>query len=515
MGEARHIIRRTGVVSFFTFLSRLSGLARDSITAYAFGAGISTDIFYIAFRIPNLFRRLLAEGALTNAMVPIFTEALGEGKEEARRLVTATFSWLLVVLSLFVLLGIVFSNYLVMGIAAGFRDDPEKLQLTISITRWVFPYLAFVSLGALAMGILNALKRFAAPAFSPVLLNLGLIIGSVWIARFVDPPVYGLAFGVLLGGALQVLSQIPSLRAVGFMPQFSLRMAHGRLKEIGKMMLPGVYGTAVYQLNVFFISFFASFLPVGAVTYLWYAGRIMEFPLGVFGIAMATAILPSFSDAAVSQDKAEFKRQLRLGMEGTCFINLPATVGLMVLARPIVSLLLFRGAFTEESMVETARDLVAFAVGLPFVSAARVLSSAYYACKLPKVPVRAATVAMLANLVFCLVLKGPLGHVGLALATSLSSLVNCAVLSYSIRACGVDMEWRSLFASIAKIALASAVMGGAIHLASVGYGRDPAYLSFWGQMAYTMTAVILGVVVYGLASWRHPAVKVLRQRFAA
>ena len=511
MSTSRQIVKRTGVVAFFTFISRITGLIRDAAIAYAFGTQASADIFYVAFRIPNLLRSLLAEGSLTQAFVPVFTQTLKDDPKEAKKVVDIAFTLLLFILTAVVLFGISSSSLLVSWVAWGFRDSPEKLDLTVSLTRIVFPYIGMVSLMALAMGVLNSLKRFAAPAFAPILLNIGLIAGALVLTRYVDPPVYALAIGALVGGLLQLFCQVPSLYKTGMLPRLRFNFRHPAIRQIGRLMLPSVYGSAVYQINVFAITFFASFLPVGAVSYLWYAGRIMEFPLGVFAIALSTAILPSFADAAVERNRAQFKETLLFGIEMIGFINIPAAVGLYVLATPITVLLLHRGAFDAASAAQTASALQAFAIGLPFISGVRILVSAYYALRASKIPAMMATAAVVANIVFCLLLRGPLGHVGLALATTLSSAVNVIGLAFLMHRYVEDVHWRAMAAPFLRILATSALMGAGLWVFSRYAIGDPLELPLFSILLHVMAAIALGVVIYFAANFNNPLLLSTRQ----
>lgn len=507
MSTQRQIAKRSGVIAFFTLLSRITGLVRDAAVAYVFGTQMSADAFYVAFRIPNLLRSLLAEGSLTQAFVPVFTDTYKRNPQDAKVVVNASFTVLTIILFIVVGVGIWGSDALVSLVAGGFRDDPDKMSLTITLTRILFPYLGLVSLMALAMGILNSLKKFAAPAFAPILLNIGMIIGALVLTRSLVPPIYGLAIGALLGGILQCLCQIPSLAKTGYLPRFTLAIGHPRVRQIGKLMLPAVYGSAVYQLNVLAITYFASTLSEGAVSILWYAGRIMEFPLGVFAIAIATAILPSFSDCASDNNKEKFKETLYFGLEMVAFINIPAALGLYLLAEPITVLLLHRGAFDEMSAIETARALQAFAVGLPFISATRILVGAYYALQKSRIPVLMATVAVVVNVVACLLLRGPLGHVGLALATSLSSIANAFGLFWYLHRYLGTMQWTRLGTPLVKTIFTSIIMGIGLILVAEGWGGNLYQMSLAAIALYTLATIAAGSAVYFLVNLRNPLLR--------
>ncbi len=418
------ILKRTGAVGSLTFLSRVAGLIRDMAIAYAFGTRAAADAFFVAFRIPNLLRRLFAEGALTVSFVPVFTESLRRSKEEARRLSEITWTLLSVVLAVVSVIGILFSPLLVRLTAWGFTADPEKFRLTVFLTRVMFPYILLVSLAALAMGVLNSVKHFAAPAASSIFMNLGVIAGALWLTRLMEPPVLGLAIGVLLGGLLQLGIHFPFLKKFALMPRWRWDPSHPGVKKIVGMMIPAAFGAAAYQFNVILITLLASFLPSGSVSYLWYADRLMEFPLGIFAISLATVLLPSLSDHAAERDIPALKETFRFGLRLVFFITLPAAGGLIALSEPIIRLIYQHGTFTADATLRTAQALVCFAVGLPFIAGVRVTSNAFYALQDSRTPVRIASLSVVVNLLFSLLLMRPLGHNGLALAVSLAAFFN-------------------------------------------------------------------------------------------
>lgn len=486
---------KAGMVGFYTFLSRLFGLARDSIIAYLLGAREAADAFYVAFRIPNLLRRLLAEGCLTISFIPVFTEFLKKDPKEAKTVADATFTLLSLLLLAITLAGVLGASLFVQLTAFGFTKDPGKFALTVSLTRITFPYIFLVSLGALAMGILNSLKSFAAPAASPIFLNVGIILGALGIGRFMSEPSLGLAIGVILGGTLQILLQIPALAKRGFLPKISWNPRHPGVRKILKLMLPSIYGSAVYQLNILAITFMASFLPTGAVTYLWNADRVMEFPLGVFAISLATVILPKLSDHAADQDLGKLKATFRQGLQMIALVNLPATVGLIVLAEPIISTLFQHGKFSAESTKFTAQALQCFALGLPFVSGARIVSSVFYAIQDSKTPVRAANLGILGNIALGAILLKPFGHFGLALGVASGSALN------------FFLQITSLRGKIGLLGLKSSLLKGLkIATCSVGMGIvliacKPWILNLLGDTLFEkifelLILVLLGAAVY-------------------
>ncbi|OGP12935.1 MAG: murein biosynthesis integral membrane protein MurJ [Deltaproteobacteria bacterium RIFCSPLOWO2_02_FULL_50_16] len=498
--EKNDIIRRTGTVSGMTFLSRLLGLIRDVIVAHVFGAKSAADAFFVAFRIPNLFRRLLAEGALTVSFVPVFSEYLKQDREEAKKIVGIVASVFLLILLALSSVAIIVAPWIVRAMAFGFSQDPEKFALTVTLTRLLFPYLVFVSLAALAMGVLNSLKHFAAPASSPIFLNIGIIIGALFLTPYFDPPVMGLAWGVLLGGLLQLAINVPVMVKYGFFPRLRWNPRHPAVKKIVHLMIPSAYGAAVYQFNVVIITLLASFLPSGAVSYLWYADRLMEFPVGIFGISVAAVILPTLSDHAAHRNWDKLNETLSYGLRLTFFISIPAAVGLIVLAEPIIRVIFQHGSFTDHAAQATAQALLFFALGLPFISGVRVVTNAYYSFQEPKTPVKVANLSVLVNLILALLLMKPLKHNGLALAISLSSFFNFFVQVILFQKRMRGLRFRDLVISVSKICLASLIMGGLILW---GQQKWPILeeKTLILQMGYLMAFVFIGVAIYGGVSW--------------
>lgn len=468
MSQKRSLARSASVVAFFTLLSRVLGLVRDMVVAYAFGSGAHADAFFVAFRIPNLLRRLVAEGALTSSFLPVYTDYLERRtQQEAERVVQVTFTLLTISVALISIGGVLLSPWIIRVFAPGFIQNPEKFQLAVSLNRIVFPYIFFISLVALCMGVLNARGHFAAPAASPVLLNVAMILGTWLFAGWTSKPIYGLAAGVLLGGVLQLALQVPPLMArhIRFRLVFSFR--DPAVNRIGRLFVPAALGAAVYQLNVLVSNIFASFLPEGSISYLWYAGRLLEFPLGVFGMALATAAFPSLSQQSSRGDTVRFQQILQDSLRLVTFAIVPATIGLMVLGIPIVQILFQRGEFDPKTTSGTVVALLYYCVGMWPIAASRILVSAFYSLQDTATPVKLSFVSFLANLVLSVVLMGPMLHAGLALANSLASVVNAGLLFVFLhRRIGVwGLDW--VRDSGLKVLLAGAAMG----------------LCLWGLMA--------------------------------
>ena len=493
--EIAQVSSRAGMVGFYTFLSRIFGLGRDTLIAYLLGAKEAADAFYVAFRIPNLLRRLLAEGCLTISFIPVFTEYLRKDKKEAKQVADYTFTLLTLLLFVITLIGVVFAGFFVKLTAFGFTEDPQKYALTVQLTRITFPYIFLVSLGALSMGILNSLKHFSTPAASPIFLNVGIILGAILLRHHTSQPSVALAIGVILGGVMQILLQIPALIKFGFLPRISWNPQHPGVQKILKLMLPSIYGSAVYQLNLFAITFMASFLTTGAVSYLWYADRVMEFPLGVFAISFATVILPQLSDHAADKNIPKFKSSFLEGLSMIYFINFPATVGLITLANLIISVLFQHRHFSENSTIMTAQTLQCFALGLPFVSGTRITSSAFYAVQDSKSPVKAANIAVFANIIMGAILLKPLGHKGLALGVAFGSMTNFLLHIFDFRKKMGALGLKKMIPSVLKMVAASLGMG-LVLIFSQAFIRAHLGTSTLGRFSALLILIALGGGTY-------------------
>jgi putative peptidoglycan lipid II flippase len=437
-GGGGDLLRNASIVGAGTLVSRILGLVRDQATAYWFGAGPVADAFFVAFRIPNLLRRLLAEGALTPAFVPVFTRRLlNLGKGSARRLFVGVWSLMTLVLGAVTVLGVVFAPWIVGLIAPGFSESPGQFQLTVLLTRILFPYILLITLTALSMGVLNSLGRFNIPALGPSFLNICMILGAAVISPRLETPIIGLAIGALLGGAVQLAIQLPGIVRAGISLGFTLDFRDREIFQVLKLMGPAALGAAAYQVSVFVNTQLASFLEEGAVSFLYYADRLVQFPLGVFSLALATAILPAMARERAAGNEEGFKAMLERALKLQFFITIPAALGLMVMAGPIVSLLFERGSFTPESTAETARALWGYSLGLPFLSGASLAARAFYSLSDTKTPAKVAGVSLLLGLAFAAALLFPLRHAGLALASSLARARNFSWLMVLLKRRGI------------------------------------------------------------------------------
>ncbi|MFQ5656308.1 MAG: murein biosynthesis integral membrane protein MurJ [Candidatus Methylomirabilales bacterium] len=486
------------VVSGATLVSRVLGYIRDVLIAYGFGVGLAADAFFVAFRIPNMARELLGEGALSAAFIPVFTEALTKrGRPSAFRMASTVFWVMAIVLLVVCVIGIWGAPVIVNLIAFGWRVDPERLALTISLTRTMFPYLFLIGLTALMMGILNSLGHFAAPAFSPALLNISLIFSILFLAPRLEEPVYALAYGVLIGGILQLLFQFPPGWRRGVVLTQMGEWKDPALPRIGRLMAPGVAGLAVTQLNIFITTLFASFLVGGSVSYLYYAFRLIHLPIGMVGVAMATAAFPTMAAAAARHSADEVRKTLIFALRLSIFLTVPALLGLVIYRQTIISLLFERGEFGGAATSATAQVLLGYCLGLCFFVANRVVIPAFHAFQDTVTPVKVGAFAVASNILFCLLLMGPLQATGLAVATSLGSMLNFSLLMVFLRKHLGAFPGGILVRSLSKTGVAGLCMAGTLValqglLPLEGHGVLLDLALFFGEFGLG-TAVFFGV----------------------
>ena len=429
-GARRAVARAAAVVSTATLASRILGFLRDLVIARAFGAGVATDAFFVAFRLPNLLRRLVAEGALSSAFIPVFTEYVTtRSRADTLRMLRAVAGAMLLLLGTLTLLGVLAAPWIVRLMAPGFFANPAVGELTVRMTRLMFPYLFFVGLSALAMGVLNAHRHFLLPALSPVALNVGIIIGALVLAPRLPEPVTGLALGVLIGGAGQLLLQVPWLGSRGLLAPPQIAFRHPAVRRILGLMTPVVVGQSATHIGTVVNTIIASFLAKGSVSYLYYADRLIEFPLGVFGVAIATAVLPTLSEQAAHRDKQALRETLSFSLRLATFVSMPAAVGLFVLSEPIVRVLYERGRFGPAETAGTAAAVAMYALGIVGSSTAKISAQAFFALGDTRTPVKVSVCAMAFNCTVALILAPSLGHVGLALAIAGAATVNAVALT--------------------------------------------------------------------------------------
>jgi len=497
--ENIRVVKAAWVVGLATLLSRVFGFIRDMVIAGFFGAGLATDAFFVAFRIPNLLRRLFAEGSLTIAFIPVFTGYLKRSKRQAVEFAGIAFTLLSIVLALVSVAGILLSPWIIRIMAPGFADIPDKYALTVFLTRLMFPYIFFISLVALCMGILNSFRHFAAPALAPVILNICMIASAFLLRDFFREPVISLAVGVMVGGILQLALQIPFLLKVGARLKPNFHFDHPGIKKIGILMLPAVFGAAVYQTSIFINTILASLLPEGSVSYLYYADRVVQLPLGVFAMAVGTASLPSFSEQVAEGRYEELKDTISFSLRLILFVTIPAMIALIVLRVPIISVLFQRGKFDAAATLFTAQALLYYAVGLWAFSCIRVVVSAFYAMQDTRTPVKIAVAALLVNVIMGIILMFPMKHNGLALATSISSAVNIVALAVILRRKVGKFLDRSFWTSVFRTTLASVVMGLSIIAVSHIFVWNSEGV-FVERLLFLIITIVIGLAVFALSS---------------
>jgi putative peptidoglycan lipid II flippase len=466
------------VVGAATFLSRILGFLRDMAIAWLLGAGLRADVFFVAFRIPSTLRELLGEGALSAAFVPTLTRtATREGRDAAWELVAAVMGTLAVVLGVVSALGVLLAPAIVQLLAPGFAAIPEKLPLTGELLRLMFPYVFLVGLAALFMGTLNSLGHFLTPALSPIVLNLAIIGAVLLVAPRAENPLLPLGLAVLAGGAGQLLIQVPAALRLGWKGRLALGVRDPRVRQIARLMAPGVVGLAITQINVFVGTLLASLLPQGAVATMTYAFRLVQFPIGVIGVAIATGALPVLAAAVARNALEEMKGALAASIRLAAFLTLPAMVGLAAFRLPIVHVLFERGAFTRPVSEWTAGILLAYLVGLLFYVSNRILAPAFYALHDTWTPMLTGALAVALNIGASLLLMGPLGAAGLALATAVASFGNFLLLAMRLRRRLGPLGGRQVAAAIARVAAAC------LPMAAWGVGVQ----RWWDVLALTGT----------------------------
>jgi len=464
MSEHRHLIKSASLISVFTIFSRTLGYIRDSRIAFLLGAGTAADAYTTAYRIPNLLRRLVAEGAVSAAFIPVFARYLaGNRKQDAWEFANTMLTLITSVLTGFTILGIIFSPVFVRLFASGFGATPGKLELTAALSRIMFPYIFLISMAAIAMGILNSFQQFAAPAFAPVVLNLTMIVFSFLGGLFGDVT-RTLAVGVVVGGVLQLAIQIPPLLRTGWKIRFKIDFSQPGVRHVAKLMVPIVFGVGIVQINVLVDTQFASYLQEGSVTALYIADRVMELVLGVYAVAVSTVILPLLSRQAALRQLDEMKRTLNFASRMILFITLPATVGLVILRREIIEVLFQHGDFDAASTALTAWALPFFAVGLCAFSMVKIIVPAFYALHDTRTPVKIAFFAMLINVCLNFIFLAPLQNGGPALATSLSAFFNSlSLLTIFYKRYG-SFGVSAIVQSVMKFGIASIALGAVAYI---------------------------------------------------
>src|SRR3990167_506229 len=496
------LIRSTSIVSAFTMLSRLAGFARDIILASVFGAGGMFDAFVVAFKLPNFLRRLFGEGAFSQAFVPMLAEYRAtKSHEEVQNFINHVAGMLALAVLLVVVIAEIAAPLLIMIFAPGFYHDPTRFQITEELLRIMFPYLWLIVLAAFAGAMLNTYGIFGSPAFTPILLNLSMIAVAMLWSPHTPNPVITLGYGVIIGGVLQLLVQLPFLRTIRLVPRFRFSLKESGVLRVIKRMVPALFGVSVAQIGLLIDGSFASFLPKGSISWLYFSDRLIYFPLGLIGVALATVVMPYLSRNHAEKNDAIFSSTLDWSLRCTFFIGMPCAVGLLVLAGPILSSLIHYGKFNAFDVIMTAKSLRMFAIGLPAFMLIKILASAFYAKQNIGTPVRVAAIALVANIIFNFIFIFPLKHAGLALATSLSSMVNASLLWFLLEKRGIFCASRSKWQkTIVQLIAANVGMGLLIFILA---GPLTPWLTWPAltRLVHLAVTIISGIFLYIFLLW--------------
>lgn len=511
------LARSVGTVGANTLLSRILGFVRDLVTAQVFGAGALTDAFFVAFKIPNFLRRLFAEGAFATAFVPVLSEYRSKRSEaELKLFVDHVAGTLGLALLLVTALGMLAAPLIVSVFAPGFTANREVFELTSRMLQITFPYILFISLTAFCGGILNTHHRFGIPAFTPVWLNLAMIAAAWWLAPVLDEPITALAWGVLLAGVVQFAFQLPFVHRIGLLPRFRPAPRDPGVMRVLKLMVPALFGVSVAQISLLIDTVIASFLEAGSISWLYYSDRLMEFPLGILGAALATVILPNLSRRHAEESPGEFSRTLDWGLRAALVFGVPASVGLFLLAGPMTATLFMSGEFDAHDVLMSERSLRAYSAGLTAFILVKILAPGFYARQDTRTPVKIAAMALGANMLLNLMLVYPLRHAGLALSTTLAAALNAGLLFRALRRQGVYRPPQGWGLLGFRIGAAAAVMGGLLWWGAGDLSQwltaprsdRLLWLGTWvlaGGLGYFATLFVLGMRVADLRGRHAPS----------
>ena len=484
-----NLLKSLAAVSSMTMFSRVLGFARDAIVARVFGAGMATDAFFVAFKLPNLLRRIFAEGAFSQAFVPILAEYKSKQGEDATRVFVSYVSGLLTLaLAIVTVVGMLAAPWVIMVTAPGFADTADKFTLTTQLLRITFPYILLISLASLAGAILNTWNRFSVPAFTPTLLNVAMIAFAVLLTPYFDPPIMALAWGVLAGGLAQLLYQLPALKKIGMLVLPRLNLRDTGVWRVLKQMLPAILGVSVSQISLIINTIFASFLVAGSVSWMYYADRLMELPSGVLGVALGTILLPTLAKTYANKDREEYSRIMDWGLRLCFLLVLPCTLALAILAEPLTVALFQYGKFSAFDAAMTQRALIAYSVGLLAIILVKVLAPGFYAQQNIRTPVKIAIFTLVCTQLFNLALVGPLKHAGLALAISLGACLNASLLFWKLRSQQLFQPQPGWTMFLLKLVLAVTLMSAVLLL-----GMH--YLPAWEQGNMLDRFLRLGVLI--------------------
>ena len=491
-----NLLKSLATISSLTLVSRILAFVRDVLIARVFGAGMATDAFFVAFKLPNLLRRLFAEGAFSQAFVPIFGEYRNRrGHEETQLLVDHVTTMLAIILFVVTLIGIIAAPVIVYISAPGFAKDAAKFDLTVQLLRITSPYIFFISLVAVAAGILNTYNKFWVPAFAPILLNICFISAALWLAPYFDPPILALAWAVFVAGFVQLAFQIPFLKKIGMLPSIRFNWNDAGMRRVIRQMGPAVFGVSIGQISMLINTIFASFLVAGSVSWLYYADRLMEFPSGILGVALGAILLPSLSKCHADNNTAEYSKLLDWGLRLTVMLTLPAALALGMIAVPLLATFFQRGAFGAHDVLMTSYALVGYSVGLIGMILVKILAPGFYAKQDIRTPVKIGIVTLIATQAMNALFIGWIQHAGLALSIGLGACLNSAILFHYLRKRGIyqpEPGWAKFFIKIAIAMLALAVT------LWFGMGSEQSWLtgSGWSRILRLSALVAEGVVIY-------------------
>jgi len=499
-----NLLKALSTISGMTLLSRVLAFVRDILIARIFGAGMATDAFFVAFKLPNMLRRLFAEGAFSQAFVPIFSEYKNRrGNDETKLMLDHVTTLLALILFVVTLIGIIAAPILVYISAPGFVSTPDKFKLTVQLLQISFPYIFFISLVSVAAGILNTYNKFWVPAFTPVLMNICFIAAALWLAPYCNPPILALAIAVFVAGVVQLLFQIPFLKKIGMMPRFSINFKDEGVRRILKQMGPAIFGVSVSQISLLINTIFASFMIAGSVSWLYYADRLMEFPSGLLGVALGTILLPSLSKLHSNGDTAEYSKILDWGLRLIFMLALPAAVALGLIAVPLLATFFQYGAFGVNDVQMTRNALVGYSVGLIGILSVKVLAPAFYARQNIRTPVKVAIVTLLVtqalNLFFFLFVES-LQHAGLALSISLGACLNSGILYYLLRKYQIYQPQPGWLKFFTKLFAALILLGLTLWF---GMGTEQSWLvrTGWTRIIHLSWLIAAGIAVYFATLW--------------
>jgi len=493
-----NLLKVLATISSLTLVSRILAFGRDILIARIFGAGMATDAFFVAFKLPNLLRRLFAEGAFSQAFVPILSEYKNrKGQDETKLLVDHVTTMLAIILFIVTLIGIIAAPLLVYISAPGFADDPDKFALTVQLLRITSPYIFFISLVAVAAGILNTYNKFWVPAFAPILLNICFIGGALWLAPYCEPPIMALGWAVFVAGIVQLAFQLPFLKKIGMLPTIRFSLKDAGMWRVIKQMGPAVFGVSIAQISLIINTIFASFLAAGSVSWLYFADRLMEFPSGILGVALGTILLPSLSKHYADNCPQAYSRLLDWGLRLVFMLSLPAALALGMIAVPLLSTFFQYGEFSTNDVLMTRNALIGYSVGLTGIILVKILAPGFYARQDIRTPVKIAVVSLFAtqlmNALFVFVMG--LQHSGLALSISLAACLNSAILFYYLRKRGIYLPEPGWLKFFGKLSLALLALGLTLWF---GMGSEQHWLNTqgWTRILHLSALVISGVVVY-------------------